>query len=351
MKIVVLAGGLSTERDVSLASGAGICRTLRERGHEAFLLDVYLGFPYDADKLEEVFTLPGAGLEIAEGIKTTEPDLAAVKASREDQSDCFLGPNVIEICRMADIVFMGLHGDVGENGKLQATFDLLGIRYTGPNYLGSALAMDKGIAKKIFKMSGVPTPLGTSIKKAMKDVSLAELGLSLPVVVKPCSGGSSIGVYIVNTEEEYRDAIEKSFNYEDEVVIEPYIKGREFACGIIDGKALPVIEIIPKTGFFDYANKYQAGATEEICPAPIPDEIAEKMQRATELAFKSLKLDIYSRADFLLDEKGEIYCLEVNTLPGMTATSLLPQEAKAAGIEYGELCELIIEKSLARYNA
>jgi len=351
MKIVVLAGGLSTERDVSLASGAGICRTLRERGHEAFLLDVYLGFPYDADKLEEVFALPGAGLEIAEGIKTTEPDLNAIKASREDQSDCFLGPNVIEICRMADIVFMGLHGDVGENGKLQATFDLLGIRYTGPNYLGSALAMDKGIAKKIFKMSGVPTPLGTSMKKAQKDVALAELGLSLPVVVKPCSGGSSIGVYIVDTEEEYREAIEKSFKYEDEVVIEPYIKGREFACGIIDGKALPVIEIIPKTGFFDYANKYQAGATEEICPAPIPDEIAERMQRATELAFKSLKLDIYSRADFLLDENGDIYCLEVNTLPGMTSTSLLPQEAKAAGIEYGELCELIIEKSLARYNA
>ena len=351
MKIVVLAGGLSTERDVSLASGAGICRTLRERGHKAFLLDVYLGFPCDADKLDEVFTLPGAGLEIAEGIKTTEPDLAAIKASREDQSDCFLGPNVIEICRMADIVFMGLHGDVGENGKLQATFDLLGIRYTGPNYLGSALAMDKGIAKKIFKMSGVPTPLGTSIKKSQKDLALAELGLSLPVVVKPCSGGSSIGVYIVDTEEAYREAIEKSFKYEDEVVIEPYIKGREFACGIIDGKALPVIEIIPKTGFFDYANKYQAGATEEICPAPIPNEIAEKMQRATELAFKSLKLDIYSRADFLLDDKGEIYCLEVNTLPGMTATSLLPQEAKAAGIEYGELCELIIEKSLARYNA
>ena len=149
MKIVVLAGGLSTERDVSLSSGAGICRTLREKGHDAFLMDVYLGFPYDTDKLEEVFTLPGAGLEIAEGIKTTEPDLEAIKASREDQSDCFLGPNVVEICRLADVVFMALHGDVGENGKLQATFDLLGIRYTGPNYLGSALAMDKGITKQI----------------------------------------------------------------------------------------------------------------------------------------------------------------------------------------------------------
>ena len=351
MKIVVLAGGLSTERDVSLASGAGICRTLRDRGHEALLLDVYLGLPYEADKLEEVFKLPNANLEIAEGIKTTEPDLDAIKASREDQSDCFLGPNVVEICRMADIVFMALHGDVGENGKLQATFDLLGIKYTGPNSLGSALAMDKGVTKMIFKMSGVPTPLGTSLKKSKKDSSLADLGLKLPVVVKPCSGGSSIGVYIVNTEEEYKDAIEKSFQYEDEVVIEPYIKGREFACGIIDGKALPVIEIIPKTGFFDYANKYQAGATQEVCPADIPEEVAERMQRATELAFKSLKLDIYSRADFLLDDNSDIYCLEVNTLPGMTATSLLPQEAAAAGIPYGELCELIIEKSLARYQA
>ena len=350
MKIVVLAGGLSTERDVSLASGAGICKTLRERGHQAFLLDVYLGFPYDSDKLKEVFTLPGAGLEIAEGIKTTEPDLAAVKASRKDQSDCFLGPNVIDICRLADIVFMGLHGDVGENGKLQATFDILGIKYTGPNYLGSALAMDKGISKQIFRMAGVPTPLGTCLKKEAKDIPLKELGLSLPVVIKPCSGGSSIGVYIVNTEEEYRTAIENSFRFEEEVVIEPYIKGREFACGIIDGKALPVIEIIPKTGWFDYSNKYQADATEEICPAQIPEEVAKRMQRATELAFRALKLDVYSRADFLWDAEDNIYCLEMNTLPGMTSASLLPKEAKAVGIEYGELCELIIEKSLARYR-
>lgn len=352
MKIVVLAGGLSTERDVSLASGAGICKTLRENGHDAFLLDVFLGFPYPSDRLEEVFTIPGAGLEIAEGIKTTEPDLCAIRASREDQSGCFMGPNVVDICRLADVVFMALHGDVGENGKLQATFDLLGVKYTGPNYLGSALAMDKGITKQIFKMSGVPTPMGCSIKTAQKDVSLAALGLALPVVVKPCAGGSSIGVYIVDTEEAYKDAIARSLiNEGDEVVIEPYIKGREFACGIIDGKALPVIEIIPKTGWFDYANKYQAGATEEVCPADIPEEIAKRIQEATELAFRALKLDVYSRADFLLDEQGEIYCLEVNTLPGMTATSLLPQEAKAIGIEYNELCELIIEKSLARYQS
>lgn len=351
MKIVVLAGGLSTERDVSLTSGAGIRRTLRENGHQAFLLDVFLGFPYDSDKLEEVFTLPNAGLEIADGIKTTEPDLAAIKASREDQSDCFLGPNVIDICRLADIVFMGLHGDVGENGKLQATFDILGIKYTGPNYLGSALAMDKGVTKQIFKMAGVPTPLGTNLTKDRKDTALSDLGLTLPVVVKPCYGGSSIGVYIVDTMDAYKEAVENSFRYEDEIVIEPYIKGREFAVGIIDGKALPVIEIIPKTGFFDYANKYQDGCTEEICPANIDEEVTERMQRAAELAFKALKLDIYSRADFLLDENNDIYCLEVNSLPGMTAASLLPKEARAAGIEYGDLCKLIIEKSLARYNA
>ena len=169
--------------------------------------------------------------------------------------------------------------------------------------------------------------------------------------MKPCSGGSSIGVYIVETEEAYKDALENSFCYEDEIVIEPYIKGREFSVGIIDGKALPVIEIIPKSGWFDYANKYQSGCTEEICPANISDEVAKKMQSAAELAFKSLKLDVYSRADFLLDANNDIYCLEVNSLPGMTSASLLPQEAKAAGIEYNELCELIIEKSLARYQA
>lgn len=349
MKIVVLAGGLSTERDVSLVSGAGICKTLRERGHKAFLLDVYLGFPYDKDKLEEVFDLPGAGLEIAEGIKSTEPDLPAVRASREGNSSCFLGPNVIEFCRMADIVFLGLHGDVGENGKLQATFDLLGIKYTGPNYLGSALAMDKGIAKQIFRAAGVPTPLGVTLKKD-SNAALSKLGLTLPVVIKPCAGGSSIGVYMVHTEEEYESALAKSFQTEEEVVVEPYIKGREFSVGIIDGKALPVIEIIPKTGFFDYTNKYQDGLTEEVCPAEVEDEIEKKMQRAAEKAFEALKLDVYSRADFLLDENGEIYCLEMNTLPGMTFASLLPKEAMAAGIPYGELCELIIQKSLERFE-
>lgn len=350
MKIVVLAGGLSTERDVSLTSGAGICRTLLENGHQAVLMDAFMGIPYDADKLEDLFSLPDAGLSIASGISADEPDLAAIRASRADQSPCLLGPNVIALCQMADIVFMGLHGDIGENGKLQATFDVLGIKYTGPNSLGSALAMDKGLTKQIFRTEGVPTPKGTWLYKSCQDTSLTALGLSLPVVVKPCSGGSSVGVYIVHTEEEYNQAIEASFRYEDELIIEEYIKGREFAVGIIEGKALPVIEIIPNSGFFDYKNKYQDGCTQEICPAQIPKDIAHKMQCAAEKAFAALKLDVYSRADFLLTENGDIYCLEVNSLPGMTPASLLPKEAGAAGINYSELCEMIIEKSLARYS-
>lgn len=351
MKVVVLAGGLSTERDVSLTSGASICRALKERGHRTLLLDVFMGLPNAPANLEEVFDLPDSNLKIAEGIKTTEPDLEAVKASREDKSDCFFGPNVIEICRLADIAFLGLHGGYGEDGRLQAAFDLLGIKYTGPDSLGNALAMDKSVTKQIFKMNHIPTPEGTWLYAKSKDKPLSDFGLSLPVVVKPCSGGSSIGVYICHTEEEYRAALDASFPQEQCVVIEKYIKSREFACGIIDGKALPVIEIVPKSGFFDYANKYQDGCTEEICPANIPEEIEQKMRKATERAFNALKLNVYSRADFLLDDKGNIYCLEVNTLPGMTPASLLPKEAAYTGIEYPELCDLIIEKSLdARYR-
>ena len=346
MKIIVLAGGLSTERDVSLASSAGICRTLLERGHDAFLLDVFLGLEHAPEHLEDVFTLPGHGLEIARNISEEEPDLDAVRASRTDQSPCFFGPHVIELCRLADITFIGLHGGEGENGKLQAAFDLLGIRYTGPDSLGCAVAMDKGFTKQIFLEAGIDTPPGVCLHKNAADHSLASTGLSLPVVVKPCCGGSSIGVCIAHTEEEYDAALAHSFRYEDEAVVEAYIKGREFACGIVGEKALLPIEIIPKKGFFDYANKYQEGATEEICPADIPKEIEERMMELTVRAYHALKLNVYSRADFLLDEDGNLYCLEMNTLPGMTAASLLPKEAQAMGIAYSDLCQLIIEESM-----
>ncbi len=354
MNIIVLAGGLSPERDVSLSSGASICRTLRERGHKAFLLDVFFGLDYNTEKLQEVFDLPDAGLAIADSIKTTAPDLKALRASRPDQSACELGPNVIALCRMADITFMALHGSIGENGKLQATFDVLGIRYTGPNALGCSLSMNKLVAKQIFKMSHVPTPRGTSLTADTKDTPLEELGYYLPLVIKPCSSGSSIGVHIVRTEEEYRDAIRCSFDVEqeEEVVVEPYIKGREYACTIIAGKALPIVEIIPKDGVFNYENKYQAGGAKEICPpVSINEEEQEKMRCAAERAFEALRMDVYARADFILDEAdGAFYCLEVNALPGMTPASLIPKAAQAAGISYGDLCERIIEESMkARY--
>ncbi len=355
MNIIVLAGGLSPERDVSLTSGAGICKTLREKGHKAFLLDVFFGFPYDSEKLEEVFDLPGGGLEIASSIKTTVPDLEELKASRPDKSDCYLGPNVIELCRMADMTFMALHGSVGENGKLQATFDIFGIKYTGPNSLGCALSMNKLVAKQIFKMSGVPTPRGTSLTIKSKDISLEELGYYPPLVVKPCSSGSSIGVYIVHTEDEYKEAVRQSFEADpdEEVVIEPYIKGREYACSIVAGKALPLVEIIPKDGVFDYESKYQAGGAQEICPpVSLDKKTQEEIQRAGENAFEALRMDVYARADFIVDETdGRFYCLEMNALPGMTPASLIPKAAKASGIEYGDLCELIIEESKkARYE-
>ena len=351
MNIIVLAGGYSNERDVSLSSGGSICRALRERGHNAYLLDAFLGLEKAPENLVDVFTLPGGGLEIATGIQTSEPDLDALWASRPGDSPSYLGPNVLELCSLADITFLALHGGLGENGKLQAAFDTLGIRYTGPDSLGCALSMDKEITKVIFEANQIPTPKGTWMKKSASDHSLASTGLSLPLVVKPCSGGSSIGVYFAHTEEEFDQAVRESFRYEDEIIIEEYIKGRELACGVIDGKALPVIEICPKNGWFDYANKYQDGMTEEICPARIPEETALRIQDIAEKAFKALKLDVYARADFLLTEDGSIYCLEYNSLPGMTAASLLPKEAKAAGIEFGDLCELLIEKSMdARYR-
>ncbi|MGF6990767.1 D-alanine-D-alanine ligase [Lachnospiraceae bacterium PM6-15] len=350
MKIIVLAGGLSLERDVSLTSGASICKALREKGHDAFLLDVYLGLEYDKDKLAEVFTLPDGGLGISDGIKTTIPDLKEVASRRVDDGRVYFGPNVIDLCSLADITFMALHGSVGENGKIQAAFDLLGVRYTGTGSLGCALSMDKLVAKQIFKMSGVPTPRGTSLKYETKDTPLEELGYYLPLVVKPCNNGSSIGVYICHTKEEYEAAVKQSFtDYpEDEIIVEPYIKGREFASAVFGGKALPLVEIIPKDESFDYANKYQTGGAQEICPpVSIDQATCEKIQRACELAYEVLHMEVYARADFIVDESdGEIYCFEMNALPGMTPASLIPLAASAAGMAYGDFCEAIIEESL-----
>ncbi len=351
MKIVVLAGGLSAERDVSLKTGDMVTKALRENGHCVILLDVFMGYSEKKEDLTGIFDRSEEISVKVEGIPEVAPDLAKVKASRKDQSDHFFGPNVIELCQMADIVFMALHGENGENGKIQAAFDLFGIRYTGTGYLGSALAMDKGLAKKLFLHHGIPCPKGVAMKKEHRTDDVAALGVTLPCVVKPCCGGSSIGVSIARTREEFHEALEEAFRWENELVIEEYVEGREFSVGVIDFKALPVIEIAPVEGFYDYKNKYKAGSAVETCPADLPGEISEEMQRYAEQAAQVLGLDTYSRMDFLLNQNNELFCLEANTLPGMTPTSLLPQEAAAVGMDFPQLCEKLIEISLRKYSA
>ena len=344
MNITVLCGGLSNERDVSLSTGAGAARALRARGHRVALVDLYLGIPELPEDPTEAFTSEIG--ETAAAIAETSPDLEKVKALRP-APEVRIGPNVLTLCRASDIVFLALHGEEGENGKLQGLLDLYGVKYTGAGSLGSALAMNKELSKTLFRARGVAAPEGISLEKG--GIPYANAGF--PCVVKPCSGGSSVGTSIVHSEAEYAAALDFAFRYEDRVLVEQYIRGRELTVGVMDGKAMPVIEIIPKTGFYDYKNKYQAGATEEICPAPIGPEATARVQTLAEKVYKILCLAAYARVDFLWDtEKDEMYCLEANTLPGMTPTSLIPQMAAEQGLDYGRLCEKIIEVSLKKYQ-
>lgn len=350
MKIVVLAGGLSTERDVSFKTGEMVTKALRENGHQVILLDVFMGYSNKEEDLTGIFDRAEAVSVKVAAIPETAPDLEKVKAQRKDQSDNFFGPNVIELCRMADIVFMALHGENGENGKIQAAFDLFGIRYTGTGYLGSALAMNKGMAKQLFLENGIPTPRGTSLKRGEDAAKIEDCGIHFPCVVKPCSGGSSIGVSIVHDKAEYEQALKEAFRWENELVIEEYVKGREFSVGVIDFQALPIIEIAPVEGFYDYKNKYKAGSTVETCPAELSEQITKEMQGYAEKVAEVLGLNTCSRTDFLLDAEDHIFCLEANTLPGMTPTSLLPQEAKVTGVDFNQLCEKLIESSMRKYK-
>ena len=351
MDIVVLAGGLSTERDVSFKTGSMVTKALKENGHRVIMVDVFMGYSDKEEDLSGIFDRADEiSMQVSE-IPTEAPDLAKVKASRKDQSDCFFGPNVINMCRMADIVFMALHGENGENGKIQAAFDLFGIKYTGIYYLSSAIAMSKNMAKQFFIANGIPTPKGIAMTKADRTDDVTKLGLKLPCIVKPCCGGSSIGVTIVRDAAEFKAALDEAFKWENELVIEEFVQGREFSVGVLEGKALPIIEIAPKQGFYDYKNKYKAGSAVETCPAELPDEVTKQMQHYAEEVARVIGLDTYSRSDFLLNENNEMFCLEANTLPGMTPTSLLPQEAAVIGVDFNQLCDKLIEISLKKYEA
>ena len=340
MKIVVLAGGISPERDVSLSSGVMIYNALKQNGHQAVLLDVYLG--YAGEDIAEIFDKEDDWAGEFGVISEKNPDIEQIKAMRSDGEKNFFGPNVIAICQAADVVFMALHGENGEDGKIQACFDLMGIRYTGTDYVSSALCMDKGISKDIFAAYGIPTPKGIRLKKGEE----VKNSVPFPCIVKAGCGGSSVGVSIAYGEQDYETALAEAFRYDNEVIVEQYIKGREFSVGVMEGKALPVIEIAPLTGFYDYKNKYQAGSAIETCPAELSQEKTEEMQKYAEMAFAALRLKNYARMDFMMSKQGDIYCLEANTLPGMTPTSLLPQEAAAAGLGFGDLCEKIIQIAL-----
>ena len=342
MRIVVLCGGLSNERDVSITSGSCVARSLRERGHSVVLLDMFLGYGGDCSDPTKLFDEQQQDLRYSVGEET--PDIASLIASGDGSR---LGKNVISICRAADIVFLALHGEDGEDGKIQATLDMYGVKYTGSGYLGSALAMNKELSKTLFNAAGIPTAPAITLRKGEG----IQASPWIPCVVKPCSGGSSVGTSIVRTQEEFSAALEFAFKYEDDVLVEKYIKGRELTVGVMDGKAMPSIEIVLKNGWYDYKNKYQAGFAEEICPAPISAEDEERLGRLAERVSKALMVDVYCRADFIMDDDdGEIYCLEANTLPGMTPTSLVPQMAAEQGMSYGELCEKIITLSMRKYD-
>ena len=346
MKIVVLAGGLSPERNVSLSSGCKVCAALRERRHEVAFIDMYLG---TQQAPEALFTAP-IPAELTR-IGRQAPDLEQVKASRQGGGDGQFGPGVLELCRLADVVFLALHGACGEDGRVQAALDLLGIPYTGAGYLGSAIAMDKDLTKRIVAPLGVVTPKWELVRYGAGDIPALVERLPLPCVVKPVASGSSIGVSIVHDRAALAAALAGGLAFGGVCVVEQYIAGREIQVGILEDKALPSIEIIPKTGFYDYENKYQPGAAEEITPAPIPTEWEKRLGEAALAVFHALGLSVYSRADFMVTEDGTPWFLEINTLPGMTPTSLLPQEAAAVGIGYGELCERIINASLAARRA
>lgn len=349
MKIVVLAGGISTERDVSLISGRNIYQAVKANGHQAILLDVFLGLPAPEQPLESLFDADIDWTTSIQGISEQDPDLEQIKALRPGYKS-LLGPNVLELCQLSDMVFLGLHGSNGEDGRIQALFDLMGIRYTGTGHTSSALSMDKNITKQMFKSRGIPTPPSITVKK-WESFELPE-NIGFPCMVKTCCGGSSVGVYRVEDVFGLKKALKEAFSYEDQVLIERCIIGREFSVGVIEGKALPIIEIAPLQGFYDYKNKYQAGSAIETCPAELPQNLTARMQRHAEEACAAVGIEGYARVDFMLDARsGEDYALEVNTLPGMTPTSLLPQEAAAIGYSFEQLCEWLIQVSLKKYKS
>lgn len=317
MKIVVLAGGYSPERDVSFCSGSLIANALIENGHKVLLADLYLGIT--EENYEELYYTKASGKRYHYEIPETEPDLKKLK-EESGNGEALIGPRIIEACQTADLAFLALHGSIGENGMLQAVFDTYGIHYTGTGYEGCLLGMNKDISKKLMVAAGINTAPWKTYSLNSWDLSQFA-DVSYPCVVKPLSCGSSVGVSILENEQELAEAFKSAMVYESNILIEKKISGREFSVGILNNTALPSIEIIPKTGFYDYKNKYQADCTTEICPAQISETLESQLREAALAVHHALHLGFYSRVDFIVDEDNAFWCLEANTLPGMTPNS------------------------------
>ena len=342
MKIVVLGGGISTERHVALVTGTSVCRALRSLGHKAIFVDMFMGLEDYEGSLDEAFDAPD-GFIGKVAIEKTAPDLEAVKASRKLQGPSHLGKNVLVICQKADCVFLGLHG------KIQAALELLGVPYTGSAPLPSAMAMDKAVAKRIMESAGVLTPRWRELEYDEADIPRLVEELPVPCAVKVVNGGSSIGVELPETREELAGALRALLPFRSRVVVEEKIRGREMTQPILDERWLSAIEIVPPEGTsFDYVAKYQSGAegAQEICPARITPEEQQTLGEAALKLHRALGLAVYSRTDFILDDEGRAWCLEVNTLPGMTPASLIPKAAAVEGMSYAQLCEKIVTLSL-----
>jgi D-alanine-D-alanine ligase len=325
-------GGASAERNVSLASGLRIVAALRARGHMVIALDPA------ADVLSD------AGLDAlrVRNVGTEPPSLealAGLNGGGRLRDDLIAMPEI----RDADVVFLALHGGQGEDGTVQALLDSAGVRYTGSGHLASALAMDKDLSKILFRAAGVQT---ADWLMAPQSAALVEQSLGLPVIVKPSKQGSTVGLSIVRNTLDLDAAVAEAFRYDDEVMIERFIAGRELTVGVLGDDALPVGEIKPSKEIYDYECKYTAGMASEEFPANLSPNVTNKLQEQSLRAFRALKLRGYARVDFRLDARGECFCLEANTLPGMTALSLIPQGAAAAGIGFEELCERIVQLAI-----
>ena len=335
MNIALIIGGISAEREVSLTSGKAILKALRQLGHNVKVVDPVYGS--EAKDEENIFKD-----SISKEYLTADKLKKLQEVSSRKIIDCINS----EIFDNTDIAFIGLHGKFGEDGIIQSLLELRGVKYTGSGVISSAVAMDKDISKSIFEKNGIRTPAWLSLKAGSHYEKKDVLNFAgLPCVIKPNDEGSTVGLTKVYNEKDFDKAAEFAFSFSKKILVEKHIKGKELTVSIVGDKSYPVIEIKPKDGYYDYEHKYTKGMTEYICPAQISGSIADKAAEIAMNAHNALGCEVYSRVDFLLDEINDLYCLEVNTLPGMTELSLVPKAVKARGMEFPELIQAILDIS------